>query len=69
MSLAAYVTKDGLISHQWEERPLVLRRFYAPYRGMPGLGSRSGWVGEQGEGVGYRGFSERKLGKGIAFKM
>jgi hypothetical protein len=24
---------------------------------------------EQGEGEGYRGFSERKLGKGIAFEM
>jgi hypothetical protein len=30
---------------------------------MPGPGSRSGWVGEQGEGV--RGFS----GKGITFEM
>jgi hypothetical protein len=28
----------------------------------------SGWVGEQGKGGGYRGFSERKLGKGIAFE-
>jgi hypothetical protein len=27
------------------------------------------WVGEQREGEGYRGFSERKLGKGIAFEM
>jgi hypothetical protein len=39
------------------------------YRGMPGPGSRSGWVGEQEEGGGYRGFSERKLGKRITFKM
>jgi hypothetical protein len=39
------------------------------YRGMPGPGSRSGWVGEQGEGGGNRVFSERKLGKGIAFEM
>jgi hypothetical protein len=37
-------------------------------RGVPGPGSRSGWVGEQEEG-GYRGFSERKLGKGIAFEI
>jgi hypothetical protein len=29
----------------------------------------SGWVREQGEGRGDRGFSERKLGKGIAFEM
>jgi hypothetical protein len=32
------------------------------YRGMPGPGSRSGWVEDQGEGGGYRGFSKRKLG-------
>jgi len=29
------------------------------YRGMPGPGSRSGWVGEQGRGGGgYRGLLE-----------
>jgi hypothetical protein len=26
------------------------------YRGMPGQGSRGGWVGEQGEGDGIGGF-------------
>jgi hypothetical protein len=40
------------------------------YRGMPGPGSllmnlEQGGVG----GGGYRGLSERKLGKGIAFEM
>jgi hypothetical protein len=30
VSLAAYIAEDGLVSHQWEKRPLVLRRFYAP---------------------------------------
>jgi hypothetical protein len=39
------------------------------YRGIPGPGSRSGWVGEQWEGGGDRGFSEEKLGKGITFEM
>jgi hypothetical protein len=39
------------------------------YRGMPGPGSGSGWVGEQGEGGGDREFSEKKLGKGITFEM
>jgi hypothetical protein len=34
-------------------------------RGMPGHGSRSGWVSEQGERVGVGGVSEGKLGKGI----
>jgi hypothetical protein len=43
---------------------------YMPqYRGMPGPGSWSEWVGEQGEREGYRGFLERKLGKGTTFEM
>jgi hypothetical protein len=36
---------------------------------MPGPGSRSGWVGEQKERGGNRGFSEGKPGKGITFEM
>jgi hypothetical protein len=39
------------------------------YRGMPGPGSRSEWVGKQGNGGEDRGFSEGKLGKGITFEM
>jgi hypothetical protein len=39
------------------------------YRAMPGPGSRSRWVGKQGEEGGDRGFSEGKLGKGITFEM
>jgi hypothetical protein len=39
------------------------------YRGIPGPGSRSGWVGEQEGGGEDRGFSEGKLGKGITFEM
>jgi hypothetical protein len=41
-------------------------------RGKTGPGSRSGWIGEQGvggNGVGSRGFSEEKPGKGIIFKI
>jgi hypothetical protein len=33
MSLASYVEVDGLVGHQWEERPLVLRRFCTPVYG------------------------------------
>jgi hypothetical protein len=29
----------------------------------------SGWVREQGEGIGERGLSEGKLGKGIRFEI
>jgi hypothetical protein len=36
---------------------------------MPGPGSRSGWVGEQGEERKDRGFSEGKLVEGITFEM
>ena len=39
------------------------------YRGMPGPGSWSGWVGEQGDGGGDREFLEGNLGKGITFEM
>jgi hypothetical protein len=39
------------------------------YRGMPGPGSRSGWVGKQGEGGKDRGFSKGKPGKGITFEI
>jgi hypothetical protein len=38
-------------------------------RGMSGPRSRSGWVGEQGEGRGDKGFSKGKPGKGITFEM
>jgi hypothetical protein len=30
MVLAAFVAEDGLVGHQWEERPLGLRVFDAP---------------------------------------
>jgi hypothetical protein len=39
--------------------------------GMPGPGSRSGWIGEQGEGEGHRGrgFLTVKPGKGITSEI
>jgi hypothetical protein len=47
VSLVAYVAEDGLVGHQWEERPLVLRRSYAAVQRnakvkVGGLGSRVG---------------------------
>jgi hypothetical protein len=60
MSLAAYISEDGLVGHHWEERPLGLANFIC--RGMPGPRSGSRWVGEQGRG--------RVSGTfGIAFEM
>jgi hypothetical protein len=50
VSLAAHVAEDGLVSHQWEERSY--KDHMPQYRGMPGPGSGSGWVGEGGERIG-----------------
>jgi hypothetical protein len=44
VSLVAYVAEDGLVCHQWEERPLVFRGSYAPVQGN--ARARKGeWVG------------------------
>jgi hypothetical protein len=43
LTLAAYVSEDGLVGHHWT------RKLYMPqYRGTPGPKSGSGWVGEWG---------------------
>jgi hypothetical protein len=49
LSLAAYVSKDVLVSHHWKERPFGLAKLYMPqYRGTPGPKRGSGWVGGWG---------------------
>jgi hypothetical protein len=69
MSLAAFVAEVVLVGHQWEERALVLLRLYAPVQGNF-RARKQEWVGwDQGQGGQYRGLSERKLGKEIAFEM
>jgi hypothetical protein len=69
VSLVAYVAEDGLVGHQWEERPLILKRLYAPVQGNA-RARKQEWVGwGAGQGEGYRGLSERKLGKETAFEM
>jgi hypothetical protein len=46
--------EDGLVSHQWEERPLVLRRSYAPVQGNVRARKQEwvGWGAGQGECIG-----------------
>jgi hypothetical protein len=62
MSLVAYVAEDGLIGHHWAERPLVLRRLYAPVQGNA-RARKWEWVGWGAEGwevgLGIVGLSER----------
>jgi hypothetical protein len=69
VALAIFVAEDGLVGHQWEERPLILWSFYAPVQGNARTRNGSGWVGEQEEWGGDKGFSEGNLGKGITFEM
>ena len=54
MSLAAFVAEDGLVGHQLEERPLVLRRLYALEQGNARARKREwvGWGAGQGEDLG-----------------
>jgi hypothetical protein len=63
MAPATYVVEGGLVGHQWRGEALLL------CREMPGQGSKSGWVGEQGEQEWDREFSEGKPGKGITFEI
>jgi hypothetical protein len=51
LSLAAYVSKDGLVGHHWKERPIGLANFICPSTGeRQGQKNGSGWGG--GEGMG-----------------
>ena len=52
MSLATYVSEDGLFGHQWKESPLVVQTLYAPVQGNirakkwewgRGVGGGVGW--------------------------
>jgi len=63
----AYVAEDGLVGHQWEEKPLVLPRLDPQCRGISGAGGGCG--GEhpyRRRGGGWdRGLMSRKMGKEI----
>ena len=48
MVLAAYVAEDGLVGHQWEERPRSCESSMPQYRGMPGPGMGVGGMGSRG---------------------
>ena len=53
LTLAAYVSKDGLVSHHWEERPFGLANFRCPSTGeCQGQKVGVGGQGSAGEGRG-----------------
>ena len=54
LSLAAYVSKDGLVGHNWEERPFDHANFICP-----STGERQGQkVGVGGQGSGWEGMGD-----------
>ena len=69
MAPAAYVAEDAELAINGMRGPWSCKGHMPQYRGMPGPGSRSGWVEEQGKGLRDRGLSEGKPGKGITFEM
>jgi hypothetical protein len=69
MALAAYLAEDDQSVINGRRGLWSCEGSMPQYRGMPGPGIWSGWVGEQGEWEGDRGFLEGKLGKGITFEM
>jgi hypothetical protein len=54
VSLVVYVAEDALVSHQLEERPLVLQTLYASVQGNARARNQDlvGWREGQGEGIG-----------------
>ena len=48
LTLASYVSKDGLVSHHWKEAHWTCKLYMPQYRGPPGPKSGSGWLGEWG---------------------
>jgi len=44
MARAAYIADDGLVGHQWEEKPLFQPRLDSQCRRMSEREGRKGWV-------------------------
>jgi hypothetical protein len=46
LTLAAYISKDGLVGHHWKERPIGLANFICQGQkgGVGGQGSGGGWI-------------------------
>jgi hypothetical protein len=56
LSLAAYVSKDGLVGHHWKERPIGHTNFICPStEERQGQKNGNGWVGKWEGGMGVWG--------------
>ena len=54
LTLAAYISKDGLVGHHWKERPIGLANFICPVQGNT-RAKKGEWVGRGGGVGGYGG--------------
>ena len=63
LTLAAYVSKDGLFGHHWKERPIGLANFICPSTGER-QGQKWEWVGR-----GVREWVWRTFGKALQMLM
>ena len=52
LTLAAYVSKDGLVSHHWKEAHWTCKLYIPQYRVTPEPKSGNGWVGDWRGGYG-----------------
>jgi hypothetical protein len=56
LTLATYVSKDGLVGHHWKERPIGHTNFICPStgerQGQKKKKNGNGWVGKWGGGYG-----------------
>jgi hypothetical protein len=53
LTLAAYVSKDGLVGHHWKERPIGHANCICPSTGeRQGQKNGNGWVGKWAGGYG-----------------
>jgi hypothetical protein len=52
LTLAAYVSKDGLVGHHWKEAHWTCKLYMPQYRGTPGPKRGSEEVGKWGVGMG-----------------
>jgi hypothetical protein len=52
LTLAAYISKDGLVGHHWKERPIGLANFICPST-REHQGQKGGVVGQGSGGSGW----------------
>ena len=69
MDLAKYVVEEGLVGHHWEEILGPVKVLCPSKWECQGQEEGVGRLGSRGWGVGKRGSSEGKQGKGLTFEM